>query len=95
MDPKEKHEASYQTASHMEFKDFHCFGFTCGFLCLGFFNLLIRKIKLLLADILCHYNTFDETGTLAAEAIKINNNNNKPPTHHTKKHSNPGCLIVA
>lgn len=94
---KKNSEASYQTASHMEFKDlFHCFGFTCGFLCLFeffFFNLLIRKMKLLLAEILCHYNAFDETDTLAAEAIKINNN--KPPTHHTKKHPNPGCLIVA
>lgn len=37
-------------------------------------------MKLLLAEILCHYNAFHEIHTLAAEDIK-RNNNKKTPTH--------------
>lgn len=36
-------------------------------------------MKVLLAEILCHYNAFDVTDTLAAEDIKINKKNPKPP----------------
>lgn len=46
-------------------------------------------MKLLLAEILCHYNAFDETHTLAAEDIKRNNNKKKPSPSLQKKTPKP------